>query len=427
MLPPILLLIPLFTALALMLLGGKMQRQIAIGSAGLTLAATLLALYQSHLGNLQLLQFNYHAPGINSLSLNISLPGVSLSLVTLTSLLYCVVVYFAKPEQESPGAFYGFLFLIQCGLNGFFMAHDIIMFYIFFEMGLVPAYFLISKWGSGENTGGVAFKFFAYTLVGSLLMLVALIYLYIHTGTHHSSDLAEIVNAGKNLAPALQWKLALLIFVAFAIKMPIFPFHTWQPGAYKAAPTVVTAILSGLMAKMGLYGILRLLLNVFPDGIFILQPYLITLAVVGVIYAAVLALQQDNLKTLLAYSSISHIGLMTAAVFSLEPVGIEGSVFQMFSHGIIVAGLLLMVEIIYRRTGTLSIASLGGIAARAPRMATCFMILVFAGIALPLTSGFIGEFMLLNAIFNYNFWLAAAAGTTVIIGAVYIYCACINM
>jgi NADH-quinone oxidoreductase subunit M len=252
-------------------------------------------------------------------------------------------------------------------------------------------------------------------------MLVAIIYLITKSGMGFHTDFGTLMQTARAFNHTTQLQIAGMFLLAFMIKMPMFPFHTWQPKAYSAAPTSVTMVLSGLMAKMGLYGIIRLIMAPFPSAYHSLQPYMVWIAIFGVIYTAIIAIRKDNLKALLAYSSISHMALMAAGVFSYNITSYEASILQMFNHGIIVVGLLFAVELIYQQTGTYKISELGGIAAKAPRLATCFLIVLLASVGLPLTNGFVGEFLLLKGIFQFNHIQGLAAGVTIILGAVYMF------
>jgi NADH-quinone oxidoreductase subunit M len=256
-----------------------------------------------------------------------------------------------------------------------------------------------------------------YTLVGGLLMLVAIVFIYVQTPAPHSFAFSEFYKV--ILDPHAQRWLFLAFFVAFAIKMPLFPFHTWQPDLYFTAPTQGTMLLAGIMLKMGVYGVLRFVLPLFPDALHELGLYAMLLAITGIVYASVIAIRQNGLKRLIAYSSLAHVGLIAAGVFSATFNGLEGAMIQMLSHGVNIVGLFFCYEIIVRRTKTGEISSLGGIAAQAPVFAAFFMIILLGSISLPLTNSFIGEFLLLLGVFEYNGYLAAIAGLTIILGAVY--------
>jgi NADH-quinone oxidoreductase subunit M len=317
-------------------------------------------------------------------------------------------------------SFFGLMLLSQAGLMGVFLAMDYLLFYFFWELALVPVYFLCSRWG-GEKRIAVTFKFFIYTFVGSMLMLVGIIYLY--TQTPDGSFSASAFYALK-LPPSTQSWLFWLFFVAFAIKMPIFPLHTWQPDTYEQSPTAVTMVLSAVMVKMGVFALIRWLIPILPIASWAWQDTLTTFAIVGMLYASLLAIQQDDLKRLVAYSSIAHVGLMCVAIFSGTESGLQGAVIQMFNHGINILGLWVVIEIIERRFGTRKMSELGGLARKAPALAILLVIVALANIALPLTNAFVGEFLMLNGLFNsgitqFSQMYTILAGITIILGAVY--------
>ena len=349
--------------------------------------------------------------------------GMSSMLCLLTGIVVMVVMIVSvNKEVERPGAFYGFLLLSQAGLMGVFLAYDALVFYVFWELALIPVYFLCSQWG-GEKRIPVTFKFFIYTFVGSLMMLAGLIYLSTQTQGVSSYAWGDIVRAGTALSPEKQQWVFWLIFIAFAIKMPLFPFHTWQPDTYEQSPTPVTIILSALMVKMGLYAILRWLLPVLPAGVAYWSDTVIILAVIGIVYASCIAIVQTDIKRLIAYSSIAHMGLMAAVAFSGSAVGMHGVMVQMFNHGITITGMWVIVSIIEDRWGTRDMTKLGGMAIIAPKMAIAFVIISLASIGLPLTNNFIGEFMLFNGLFSgsesNHMIMMAIAGLGIILGAVY--------
>jgi NADH-quinone oxidoreductase subunit M len=320
-----------------------------------------------------------------------------------------------RNEYEKPGAFYGLMLLLQAGLMGVFLSADCLLFYFFWELALIPAYFLCSLWG-GEKRIAVTFKFFVYTFVGSLLMLVGILYIYFRT-PDHSFAIQSFYNTV--LTAKEQGWLFWAFFIAFAIKMPVFPFHTWQPDTYEQAPTAVTMILSGVMVKMGLYAVIRWLLPVFPLAVARFDHIVIWLSVIGVLYASLIAMRQDDIKRLVAYSSIAHIGLMSAAIFAHQEVGLQGVMIQLFNHGVNVIGLWIVVDAIEQQLGTRKFSELGGLAQKAPGLAILLVIMAFANIALPLTNAFVGEFMMFNGLFRYNIWVAAVAGISIILAAVY--------
>lgn len=350
-------------------------------------------------------------------SLKFGMDGISLLLVMLTTFLVPVIILSSFNRSfKSPSAFYALILLMEMALVGVFTSFDGLLFYIFWELALIPAYFICAIWG-GSDRLRITFKFFIYTFVGSLLMLVALIYLYYKTPFPHSFDFQWLYMA--ELTSTEQIWIFGAFFLAFAIKIPVFPFHTWQPDTYSAAPAPGSMLLAGIMLKMGVYGMIRWLVPICPDALQQYAPALMTLAVSGIVYASVIAIRQDDLKRLVAYSSIAHVGLIAAGVFALTPHAMEGAVIQMVSHGVNIVGLFILIDLIELRTGTRSIAGLGGIALKAPRLAAFFMIILLGSVALPLTNGFVGEFLLLLGIFEYSAIGAAIAGLTIIFSAVY--------
>jgi NADH-quinone oxidoreductase subunit M len=354
-------------------------------------------------------------PEIGS-SFSLMLDGMSRMLCLLTAMAFPLI--FASTDRtryENPNQFYGLMLLTQCGLMGVFMAVDALVFYFFWELALIPAYFLASKWG-GEKRIQAAFKFFIYTFAGSLFLLIGIIYVYLKT-PDQSFSIVSFYNVA--LSAKEQTWLFWAFFVAFAIKMPVFPFHTWQPDVYEQSATPVTMMLSGVMVKMGLFAALRWLTPVFPDILKNVDNIVIGLAVLGMLYASCIAMVQDDLKRLVAYSSIAHIGLMAAAIFSANAVGVQGVLLQMFNHGINIIGLWIVVHLIEQQTGIRKISELGGLAQKAPVLAILLVVIALANIALPLTNAFVGEFMMFTGLYQFNRWYAAVAGLSIILAAVY--------
>jgi NADH-quinone oxidoreductase subunit M len=351
----------------------------------------------------------------------VKLDGMGQLLCLLTAVAYPLVFISTwRTSYKKSSNFFALMLLAQAGLMGVFLAMDALLFYFFWELALIPMYFLCSQWG-GEKRIQVTFKFFIYTFVGSILMLIAILSVYSKT-PDHSFDIGSFYKVV--LSSGQQGLLFWLFFVAFAVKMPIFPFHTWQPDTYEQSPTATTMILSGVMVKMGLFGILRWLLPVLPTAAFQWGDVVMTLSVTGMIYASLIAIRQDDLKRLVAYSSIAHIGLMCAAIFAENKSGMQGVMMQMFNHGINIIGLWIVVEIIERRYGTRKISELGGLAQKAPALATLLVIVVLANIALPLTNAFPGEFLMFNGLLNsqvtkYNVWFTVFAGLSIILAAIY--------
>lgn len=350
---------------------------------------------------------------------HLGVDGISLLLVLLTTFLTPLIILSSfKHQYDNAGSFYALVLFMEMALIGVFCALDGFLFYIFWEMALIPIYFICLRWG-GVNRGPVTLKFFIYTLLGSLIMLVGLLYLYFQTPGSHSFDIQALYAAGQSLSPVAQGWVFWALFVAFAIKMPVFPFHTWQPDTYHTAPSPGTMLLSGIMLKMGVYGLIRWLLPVVPAGVERWDSTVLTLAVIGIVYASLLAIMQKDLKRLVAYSSIAHVGLIAAGIFTLDPIGVQGAMIQMISHGVVIVGLFFAIDLILARTSTQEIASLGGIRNNAPVFASALIVIVLGSIALPLTSGFVGEFLLINAVFQYNVFSGGFAGLTMILSAVY--------
>ena len=388
----------------------------------ITLCISFASLYFSDDAKyLALNKASYTLKYMNNGSFILGLDGMGRLLTLLTAFAFPIIfVATYNTPYKSAKNFYGLMLLAQSGLMGVFTAMDAMSFYFFWELALIPVYFLSSQWG-GEKRIQATFKFFVYTFAGSLLMLIGIIYVYLHTininGNGHSFALYAF--AGVRLNPIEQNWLFWLFFIAFAIKMPIFPFHTWQPDAYEQAPTATTMVLSGIMVKMGLFACLRWLLPIFPQATIKFDTIIIGLSVIGMLYASIIALKQDDLKRLVAYSSIAHIGLMCAGIFTKTEVGLQGVMLQMFCHGINIIALWIVIELIERQTGVRKISQLGGVAHKAPVLTILLVVIALANIALPLTNAFIGEFMLFNGLFAFNKWYAAAAGISIILAAVY--------
>ncbi len=366
----------------------------------------------------------YQAPwmGILNSSFSIAADGMGAMLCMLTSISFPIIfVSTWNTPYSNAKNFLGLMLLAQAGLIGVFLAMDALLFYFFWELALIPVYFICSQWGN-EKRIKTTFKFFVYTFFGSLLMLVGILYIYAKTG---SFDITAFYNS--QLSPKEQMWAFWLFFLAFAIKMPVFPFHSWQPDTYEQSPTAGTMVLSAIMAKMGVLGLLRWLLPVLPVASFAWGDTISTMAIIGIIYASIIAFRQDDMKRLVAYSSIAHIGLMCLAVFAENRSAFQGVMFQMFAHGINVLGMWVVVEIIERKFGTRKMSELGGIAKKAPVLTIFFFTIAFASIALPLTNAFVGEFLMLNGVLGvnpqiskYGFVMAISAGLGIIFSAVYI-------
>jgi NADH-quinone oxidoreductase subunit M len=365
---------------------------------------------------------SYTAPWLGNLgsSFSIRLDGMSSLLCLLTGIAYPVIFLATwKNYYRNAHNFFALMLLAQAGLIGVFVAIDALLFYFFWELALIPVYFLCSGWG-GERKVQATFKFFIYTFAGSVLMLIGLLYLYFQT-PDRSFAIASFYNL--KLVSATQSWVFWLLFVAFAIKMPVFPFHTWQPDAYEQSPTATTMVLSGIMVKMGVFAVLRWVLPVVPAASYMWGDVVMTMAVIGIIYASLIAIRQDDIKRLIAYSSIAHIGLMVMAIFAESRIGLQGVMMQMFNHGINIIGLWIVVEAIERKFGTRKLSELGGIAQKAPSLTILLVIVAFANISLPLTNAFVGEFLMFNGIWNgltdYRVVFTVFAGLSIILSAVY--------
>ncbi len=351
----------------------------------------------------------------------LGLDGMGRMLTALTAVAFPVIfIATNKTNYKNTNVFYGLMLLTQSGLMGVFTAMDVLVFYFFWELAVIPAYFLCSRWG-GERRIQATFKFFVYTFTGSLLMLVGIIYVYLHTHPSAFADHSFSMNAFYSavLSSKEQNWLFWLFFIAFAIKMPVFPFHTWQPDTYEQAPTATTMVLSGIMVKMGVFAVIRWVLPVFNDAVIKFDDIVIGLSVAGMIYASLIAIKQDDLKRFVAYSSIAHIGLMCAAIFTRSDIGLQGVMIQMFSHGINIIGMWIVVDLIEKQTGTRKISELGGIAHKAPALTISLVIIALANIALPLTNAFVGEFMMFSGLFKFSLIYTAVAGLSIILAAVY--------
>jgi len=411
------ILIPILASLVIFALRGMAVRNIALVATLANLAVTAFCGLTFEPSQAEQCAFSLPwVPGAG-ISFSLGMDGITLLMVLLTNLLAPMIVVssFSRTFDNEP-RYYGLVMLMIGALNGVFLATDGLLFYIFYELALIPIYFICAIWG-GQDRIRVTLKFFIYTFIGSLFMLLSLLYVYLQTPGSHSFAWADLVAV--QLTPDAAWWVMLGFFLAFAVKMPVFPFHTWQPDTYTTAPTGGTMLLAGIMLKMGIYGVIRWMVPLSPEAWGAWSPIFITLAVIGIVYASLIAVKQNDMKRLLAYSSIAHVGLIAAGILAWNKIGMQGGLIQMLNHGINVVGLFFVADLIERRLGTRSLADLGGIAKSAPKFATLFMIIMLGSVAVPLTNGFVGEFLLLNGVWNYNFWLGAVAGLTIIYGAVY--------
>ncbi|WP_026790170.1 NADH-quinone oxidoreductase subunit M [Pleomorphomonas oryzae] len=340
--------------------------------------------------------------------------GISILFVLLTTFLmpFCILASWESVQVRVKEYMIAFL-VLETLMVGVFCATDLVLFYVFFEGGLIPMFLIIGIWG-GQRRVYASYKFFLYTLAGSVLMMLAIMAMYWQSGT---TDITELVN--HPFPATMQWWLWFAFFASFAVKMPMWPVHTWLPDAHVEAPTAGSVLLAAILLKMGGYGFLRFSLPMFPLASADLAPFIFTLSVVAIVYTSLVALVQEDMKKLIAYSSVAHMGFVTMGIFTLNTQGLQGAVFQMFSHGLVSGALFLCVGVVYDRLHTREIAAYGGLVNRMPVYATVFMVMTMANVGLPGTSGFIGEFLTLSAAFQVNTWVAAFAALGVILSAAY--------
>ena len=411
----LILIILLIGAIATFLSGDKFASKVALlfSLAALGCASVLV---NHFLGGIDI---SLNNPWIvqPNVSFALKADGLSLAMVLLTASLTPIIIFsgfgnnFAKSKN-----FYALVLFMAFAMTGTFLASDGLLYYIFWELALIPIYFIALVWGNGdvEERKKAVVKFFIYTLGGSLFMLVAFAYLYTKAGSFLLSDLTKL-----NLTTTEQTWIFFAFFLAYAIKIPIIPFHTWQAKVYQKAPTIGTMLLSGIMLKMGLYSVIRWQLPIAPLAAKTYMPILIGLSIAGVIYGSIVALRQKDLKKLLAYSSLAHVGLIAAGCYTLTADGLSGAVSQMIAHGFVIVGLFFATEVIFRRFGTYKIDEMRGVRSQASKFTSMFMILVLASVALPGTFNFVGEFTVLYSLSQVNLWFAVLGGTTIILGAYY--------
>ncbi len=378
-----------------------------------------------------LFQFRESAAWIETIGVRyeFGIDGIALLLVLLTTLLgFLSFLSSWSAIRTREKEYYVFMLLLQTGMLGVFMAMDFFLFYVFWEVMLVPMYFLIGIWG-GPRRLYAAIKFFLYTLVGSVLMLLGILALYFFNGpgllgweglgNPSTFSILQFHEIGPSIPADLQFWVFLAFFVGFAIKVPMFPFHTWLPDAHVEAPTAGSVILAGVLLKMGTYGFVRFSLPILPQATVELLPWMVGLSIVGILYGALVAMAQKDMKKLVAYSSVSHLGFVMLGLFALNGPGISGGVIQMINHGLSTGALFLLVGVIYERRHTRLIAEYGGLSAVMPRYAVVFLVITMASIGLPTLNGFVGEFTILVGAFTRNWIWAALAGLGIVLGAAY--------
>ncbi|MEE2821697.1 MAG: NADH-quinone oxidoreductase subunit M [Acidobacteriota bacterium] len=371
-----------------------------------------------------IMQFVYNVPwfdvGFFHIHYHVGIDGISLFLVILTTFLMPLVILASWNVRTKIRSYLFFILMLEVGMVGVFIALDLVLFYVFWEVTLIPMYFLIGVWG-GARRIYAAVKFFIYTMTGSLLMLVAIITLYFFNDAK-DFDLVRItdrLSSGEiSISPVAELLLFLAFFIAFAIKIPLFPLHTWLPDAHVEAPTGGSVILASILLKMGAYGLLRFCLPMFPNASLSLAPLICVLAIVGILYGSLVAMVQPDIKKLIAYSSVSHLGFVVLGIFSFNLQSIEGATFQMLGHGLSTGGLFLLVGMIYDRRHSHLIQDFGGLASTMPRYASFFMIFVLSSIGLPGLSGFVGEFLILQGAFLAKYSYAIWATLGIVLSAI---------
>jgi NADH-quinone oxidoreductase subunit M len=350
----------------------------------------------------------------SGISYHMGVDGISMLFVILTTFLMPLCILASWEAIQSRVKAYMIAFLIlETLMIGVFCALDIVLFYVFFEAGLIPMFIIIGVWG-GKRRVYASFKFFLYTLLGSVLMLLAIMAMFFQA---HTTDITELLH--HDFPASMQTWLWLAFFASFAVKMPMWPVHTWLPDAHVEAPTAGSVILAGILLKMGGYGFLRFSLPMFPDASLFFAPFVFTLSVVAIIYTSLVALMQDDMKKLIAYSSVAHMGFVTMGIFAMNQEGVQGSIFLMLSHGLVSGALFLCVGVIYDRMHTREIDAYGGLVNNMPKYAVAFMVFTMANVGLPGTSGFVGEFLTMLGVFRVNTWVAFFSATGVILSAAY--------
>ncbi len=410
----LLLLIPFVTATLLMVLRPTVRaRGIALGSTLASLAVALV-LWAGFPGGTVT---DLHTAWLPSIALDFSLghDGIGLLMLLLTSVAFPFIIGAGYGERlRHPSLVNALLLYTQCFLYGVFLAQNVVLFYIFYELSLIPVFFLLLYWG-GEHRRSITVRFFIYTLLGGMALLFGIVYCLVQPGMDGSMDALGRLQLPVGTQTWLFWAL----FLAFAIKLPIFPFHGWQPDTYTVAPMQGVMVLAAVMLKMGLYGVVKVVLPAVPDGALYWQRTVIVLSLVGAVYAAIIALRQHDLRRLIAYSSMSHVGVMCAGLFAWNHFGLTGALFQALAHAVLVLAMLYITGALKERTGTSGMGAMGGLKLRMPRLAVLFMLVVMNGISLPLFQSFVGEWLVFNGLWEVDRWLTFMAVTTIVLGAIY--------
>ncbi len=426
-----LLFIPIVGSVLILLLPKEKEsliRWFGVGISTIVFVVSLIIYYKFD-SSLSVFQFTHQIQWIKSLhvSYSVGIDGISLLLILLTTFITPLTLVSSwSAIKKNVKLFTFFMIFLEAAMIGVFVSLDLFLFYVFWEAMLIPMYFIIGIWG-GERRIYASVKFFIFTMAGSLLMLVAIIWLAVYASNqigYFTTNLLELYRVGPNVPHEIQKYMFLAFFISFAIKVPIFPLHTWLPDAHVQAPTAGSVILAGVLLKMGTYGILRFCLPLFPQSAVQYAPYISVLAVIGIVYGALVAMIQKDMKKLVAYSSVSHLGFVVLGIFALTPESVQGAVIQMINHGLSTGALFLLVGVIYERTHTREIAYYGGIAKLVPIYATILMIVSLSSIGLPGLNGFIGEFLILLGSFQSHvlgsWWFVIFGATGVIFAAVYL-------
>lgn len=412
-----LLLIPLIAGAVLLAFrpAAATARGVALTSTLLTLGVVLWLWYTWTGGTVTVLSQDW-VPAWG-LRLSFGYSGIGLLMLVLTGVLFPFIIGTGYKQPVGDGALVNALLLFcQSALFGVFMVQNAFLFYIFFELSLIPIFFLLLQWG-GQHKRAITIRFFLYTLMGGLALLFSIAYATLQTPAPHNADFSAL--AALDIPVATQQWLFWTMFLAFAVKMPIFPFHSWQPETYTMAPTQGTMVLSAIMGKMGLYGIVVFLYPIVPQGTAYWQDMVIWLSLFGAIYAAVIAFRQENFKRLVAYSSMSHLGLMAAALFTWNAYGISGGLYQTLAHGILMVCLFYIVGMMEQRVGSQEFSAMGGLKGRMSRFALMFMFITGNAISMPLTQSFPGEWLMFNGLWQLDHWMAFAGVVLIILGAIY--------
>ncbi|MBL7950219.1 MAG: NADH-quinone oxidoreductase subunit M [Flavobacteriales bacterium] len=413
MIAALLLLIPFLTALVLVSLRPAQARPIALVSSLASLAVVLYA-WISYSGG-TVIHYNLNWVDAWGLRFVVGYDGVGLLMVILTAVVFPFIIGAGYGQQHDRQAtFNGLLLFTQAFLFLVFLAQNALLFYIGYELTLIPVFFLLLFWG-GADRRAITVRFFIYTLVGGLSLLFGIVYLLIQSGGN--GDFTALTNL--SIPASTQVWLFWALFLAFAIKLPIFPFHSWQPETYYMAPLQGTMVLGAVMLKMGLYGVYKLVFPIVPAGVEHWQTTVIVLALIGAVYGGVIAFRQSDFKRLVAFSSMSHVGVLCAGLFAWNAYGISGSFYQAFAHAILVLGMLYIVGAMQERTGTTDMSAMGGLKGHAPRLAALFLLVLVNAVALPLTQSFVGEWLMFAGLWQVSGWLTFFALTTIVIGAIY--------